>query len=336
MTVDLYVYRSEAYLKANGFAPTELSTKHIANVHIGKAIVVNILPLLLGPHKVAVLCAENKIISNWIVLLLGRLFGKKVILWGHGLDARFYNEQLEKMPFMRRLMYRLADGAWFYTNNEQAIWRKLLPNLKSVALGNTVDATLIKSVDTEKKRQALKKQYGIKTDMNFIFCARFDNPNRRIDLIIQLIERLDSDRFGFIIIGGGNLKPDFSVYPNVYDFGPVYNQKLKNDLFGLADVYFQPAWAGLSIVEAMAYGKPIFSFKRSKDILQCVEYGYVKHRFNGMIFEDTDELVEYVTHCKKSEIKALGTYAREYVRENLTMENMVANAIEGIKMVEEA
>jgi len=333
VTVDIYVYHSEAYLKANGFVSAGLSTKHIANIHVGKAILINILPLLLGPHKVVILCAENKIVSNWIVLLLGRLFGKQVILWGHGLDARFYNEQVGKMPFMRRLMYRLADGAWFYTENEQAVWRNLLPNLKSVALGNTVDVPLMKPVDTEESRLALKKQYGIKTDMNFIFCARFNNPNRRINLLVRLIERLDKSRFGFIIIGGGDLKPDFSSYSNVYDFGPVYEKKLKNDLFGLADVYFQPAWTGLSIVEAMAYGKPVFTFKRSKDILQCVEYGYIVHGLNGMIFESPDELIEYVTYCEKSDINALGMHAREYVRENLTMENMVANALKGIKMV---
>jgi len=335
LNFDLYVYFSESYLRKNNFGLSIQPTRYIANIHIGNALILNVFSLIFGSHKIIVLCAEMKIVTNWLVLILARFAGKKVVLWGHGLDARFYNEQLKKMPFLRRLMYQLSDGAWFYTKNEQNIWKNILPSLKSIALGNTADVPYNQIPSSVSKKRSLKAEYGINTDFNFIFCARFNCLHRRNDLLVQFIERLDKTRFGFIIIGEGYLKPDFSKYKNVYDFGELYDRKTKSDLFTVADAYFQPAWCGLSIVEAMAYGKPVLTFKRSKDIMQCVEYGYIQHGFNGLLFENMDELLDYVTQCRKDVLDQIGLHAKQYVKGHLTIENMVDNAVKGILMLEE-
>jgi len=66
---------------------------------------------------------------------------------------------------------------------------------------------------------------------------------------------------------------------------------MKQNLFAIADLYYQPGWVGLSIVEALGYGKPIITFKRSVDVLQCVEYYYLENTKNSLIFENVTELV---------------------------------------------
>jgi glycosyltransferase involved in cell wall biosynthesis len=97
----------------------------------------------------------------------------------------------------------------------------------------------------------------------------------------------------------------------------------KNDLFTIADLYIQPGWVGLSVVEAMAYGKPILTFVRSEETLQCVEYSYLLHKNNSLIFESLDDCCTKLEKITKEDINKMGDNARAFVKNNLTMKNMV-------------
>ena len=116
------------------------------------------------------------------------------------------------------------------------------------------------------------------------------------------------------------------MFDNVYDFGAVYDTNVKRELFAIADIYFQPGWVGLSIVEAMAYGLPVFTFRRSEQTKQCVEYSYIRNSQNGMIFEDMDECVSVISGIGQSEIRRLGENAKELVRMHLMPAQMAEKA----------
>ena len=98
----------------------------------------------------------------------------------------------------------------------------------------------------------------------------------------------------------------------------------------IADIYFQPGWVGLSIVEAMAYGKPIFTFERSENTKQCVEYSYIKSSYNGLIFKDIDSCINTIANLGKDEIKRLGDNAKKTAA-CLTPEIMAINALSILK-----
>lgn len=331
--IDIFTYKSPSYTKTQGFGSSNVPSKHIASVNIYKCIFSNIMPLLKNSYRIIILCSEMKFIGNWPLLIVSRLLQKKVILWGHGLNAALYEKHSKHMPIIRKIMYRLADGAWFYTENEREIWSRFLPNLKSVALGNTVSTPTTDKIYTDAEKFVFKTTHKIHTQINFIYCARFSSERRRIDLLLKIIDQLDPTIFGFIIIGNGHHKPNFSKYCNVYDNGSLYDDELKGKLFSLADAYIQPAWTGLSIVEAMAYGKPILTLKRSSEVLHGVEYGYIEHKRNGMIFSDINALINFMKTAKSSEYAQLGLNAKKYYHDKLSMDNMVSNAVHGIHML---
>lgn len=331
--VQIYTYMPFSHVKDNRLIKSLFPVTNICSFKIYKLLFINVFPLLFKNNSVIILPSELKSISNWFVLLFARFLNIKVILWGHGLDARFYDQQVLKMPFVRVCLYRLADGAWFYTEKEKKVWDKILPRLRSVALMNTVHVKATDVIFSDGKNQKRKEKLSITTKINFIFCARFSRIDRRADLLINFISNLDSSKFGLIVIGDGAYKPNFRLYSNIYDFGSVYDAKFKSELFAVADVYFQPACIGLSVVEAMAYSKPIFTLKRSDGIMQGVEYSYIEHNYNGMLFDCIDDLSSFVTLCDVSYYKKLGTNARIYYDNRLSMQNMVNNAVKGIDML---
>jgi glycosyltransferase involved in cell wall biosynthesis len=326
---EIFCYNKKADVEKDNFKESNIKTNFIKSFSLGRLFFYNPMPFFRNDSDILILMIDFKHITTWFLLLTKLFHRKKIILWGQGISIkRFFTD--EKKTFLPvKWFLSLSDGVWFYTENELKMWKKCLPKLNAVALNNTIseiDKILnVPEISIEEK-QRLKEKYSISQEFIFIYCARF-TASRRIDLMLEIIEKLDKEKFGFIIIGDGKEKPSFDLYKNVYDFGSMYDFNIKTELFALSDIYFQPVWVGLSIVEAMAYGKPVFTFKRSPDILQCVEYFYILNDYNGKIFDNTNELVEYLNNYSKQQIKILSQNAKTFAQKSLSMQSMVENAI---------
>jgi glycosyltransferase involved in cell wall biosynthesis len=325
----VYCYENDNNILQANFEKALFKTLPIKRFNLGPFMWYNPFKLVSKDSNTIVLMLDFKHLATWILLLTPLLHKKEIILWGQGISIRRYLKDERKPLFVVKWMMQLANGVWFYTEKEKELWQKWLPDVNAVALDNTISG-LDRILEIPKKgiveKEALKRKYNIEQPIVFVFCARF-TENRRVDLLLEVIKKADKEKFAFIIIGEGVSKPSFEKFSNVYDFGRVYDFETKTALFSMADIYFQPAWLGLSIVEAMAYGLPVFSFKRSATVLQCVEYHYVREDFNGHLFSDCFEMIKYLENIKMPEISLMGDNAKDFVTNNLTMESMVKNAL---------
>lgn len=325
----IYSYENKNKISNKAFKTSSLKSDFIKNFQLGPFLLYDITKIIRKDTDVLVLMLHFGHLSTWILLFTKIFHRKKIILWGQGISVKRYLKEEQKPDILLRWMISLSDGVWLYTQKELKQWQEIFPNKKMVSLNNTISSTdeilAIKKTD-EVEKDKLRKKYGIVEPIILIFCARF-NQMRRIDLLMDVIKSCDKERFGFIVIGDGEGKPSFAPFNNVYDFGMVYEFSTKTDLFSIADIYFQPAWLGLSVVEAMAYGKPVFSFKRSEKVLQCVEYYYVQDNFNGKIFNDVKEMICYLNEIELDAVVSLGKNAKKYVQDNLSMDTMVTNAL---------
>lgn len=331
---EIYTYEKTKDVKSASFNMGNIACKHVPSKLVkGKLLFYNPFSLLGKDNRVLVLMLHFAHVGTWLLLLTKWLHHRKIILWGQGISVRRYLKEEKKPDRKLKWMISLADGIWLYMDKEKEQWQKLFPHKPMAALHNTLTGVgEMVACEPAMPVAGLKGKYGVRQEVVFIYCARF-TADRRVDLLLETIKRLDSGKYGFVIIGAGAYKPDFSIFDNVYDFGAVYDTAVKRELFALADVYFQPGWVGLSIVEAMAYGKPVFTFERSQETLQCVEYSYIRHGENGMIFHDMDDCVYRIAAMSQDEMRRMGMNARQYVRENLTIEQMVENALEVINEV---
>lgn len=327
--LDIYVYEGEN--EHVNFNISALRVKKIKSFGFlgNRFIFYNIFSLLAKKYDTLVLMLHFGHLSSWILLLTQVFHRKKIILWGQGISVKRYLQEQKRPSLLFRFMIGLSNGVWLYTEEEQKQWKKIFPHKSIVALNNTISGVeeVLATDYSADERKALKEKHGICQEICFIYCARFDNPHRRFDLMIQTIEQLDSVRYGFIMIGEGVHKPDFTPYANVYDYGKVYDRGLKDELFAIADLYYQPGWIGLSVVEAMAYGKPIFTFKRSENVLQCVEYSYIQDKQNGLLLNSLDELKQALKVLAQRDMNQMGKTSKQIVRNKLLMSKMAENAL---------
>jgi len=324
---DVFCYENIDYVKSKKFKKSKIRTLKIPNISFGPFLIYNPSLFFSKEYKTLVLMLHFGHITTWFLLLTKFIHNKEIILWGQGISVKRYIKEELKPSVLIRMMIFLSDGIWTYTKKEEQQWRNVFQGKKIISLDNTIsDVSSVLSFKPQKNKEELKSEYNIKQKYCFIFCARF-NEYRRIDLFLKIIERVDSLKYGFLVIGEGNCKPDFKEYNNVYDYGAVYENKIKQDLFTIADFYFQPGWLGLSVVEAMAYGKPIITFKRSKEVLQCVEYYYLKDNINSKIVCNSEELIKWLEGLDDGIIQKMSHEAKDFVSKNLRMENMVNNAL---------
>lgn len=324
--MDMYVYNSIENAKRHGFSVQAEGMKEIRNIQWHGIVWYNPFTLLKKRYDTLVLMLHFAHVTTWLLLLTKWLHRKRIILYGQGISVKRYLKEEKKPDWKLKGMIALADGAWVYMEKEERQWKNIFPKKPIVALNNTISGMKeIVGYSPTQEKDALKVKYSIKEKRVLLFCARFTSPYRRVDLLLETIQKLDSKRFGFIIIGDGINKPDFSPFKNVHDFGAVYDTAMKRELFTVADIYFQPGWVGLSIVEAMGYGLPIFTFKRSEETLQCVEYSYIVNGENGMLLEDMEGCIQTFNHISDKDLVNMGNNAR-LLAKTLLPENMAEKA----------
>lgn len=328
INTDIFCYENKKRIKGESFKIGDDKNKTITSFSLGPFLFYDPFKLLSKEYNQIVLMLHFGHITTWILLLLKPFYKKKIILWGQGISVKRYMKEEVKPSLLLKMMIYLSDGVWLYTEKEKAQWEKIFPNKSIVSLNNTISGiNNVINYSSLKSKNELKSIYNIKQEICFIFCARFNNNYRRQDLLIKIIKELDNTKYGFIIIGDGNFKPNFSDYNNVYDYGSVYDVLKKQDLFTIADLYIQPGWVGLSIVEALGYGKPIITFERSMSVLQCVEYYYLKNNINALIYADVESFLNSINNLNKDQIKDMSFNSKKYVRDNLMMNKMINTAI---------
>jgi hypothetical protein len=329
---DLLCYQDQKHSQKYNFKDANVNKINIKSIQKYGFLWYN--PFVFKKYDVLVLMLNFGHLATWFILLTKFIHRKKIIIWGQGISVKRYIKEEKKPSFFLKTMIRLSDHVWFYTQKELEQWGKIFPKNKNmISLDNTISGVSdILKYKSELSLNSLKEKHKIKQERIFIFCARFNNPFRRVDLLVETIQKFDNEKYGFIIIGEGDYKPNFSTYDNVYDYGSVYEKSIKNELFTMADFYFQPGWVGLSVVEALAYGKTVITFRRSLETLQCVEYAYL-NKNNSIIINSTEEMLDKIQNIDNLEIEELSNGAKAYVSRFLTMDQMIKNVVNSLNKI---
>lgn len=268
-------------------------------------------------------------INNVAVWCYTKLFGAKYAVWDLG---RAYKGK-EKVSSLRRLyncLYRkiLSDAKYVYVYNSvgKSYFSSIVSPEKIINLRNTVDTNLISSL---KKQNGIEEEVLIQKVSNFsqtILYVGAINEHKNLESLKDVLLGLNGG-YCLIIVGGGikqyidklrkyigfENKVFFEGYKKLTELPPYYK---------VADFVILPGLGGLSINQAMAFGKPVVCSKADGG-----EKELVKNDETGFIYSNVAEAVAYINAQSPKSWVAMGRVAEELIYQNYSIDNMAQSLL---------
>ncbi|MGU5767032.1 glycosyltransferase family 4 protein [Aeromonas allosaccharophila] len=291
--------------------------------------------------KTADLCIfmqENRILSNYYLMLMRIAYGYKVAFWGHGRNYQSYKPTGLREKWKNWLLKRVD---WWFAYTDITV--KLLLDAgydkdKITNLENAIDVTGfqndLNSV-TEEEIASAKVELAIPHNARIaIFCGSL-YPEKKIDLLLASADKISDhvENFHLIVIGDG---PSFPVLAAAAKSRPwlhcvgVKKGHDKAVLFKLGLVQLNPGLVGLHILDAFSAGLPMIT---TSTAMHSPEIAYLKNGINGIVV-DGDSVNDYAAavinllndDISRNEISSACLASAEHY----TVENMVNNFSTGI------
>jgi glycosyltransferase involved in cell wall biosynthesis len=308
-------------------------------INIGKKFLVwQPTPSQVSNPDLIILTQENKIISNYFILL-GRLWSRsKVAYWGHGVNFQSV-EPTGLLEAWKRLLVNKVDWWFAYTHITLDILTKNgFPTNKITCLNNAIDSSGFKSdlaswsdVDLGNARQKLNITANSPVGL---YCGSL-YADKKLELLIQAADmvREKLPNFTLLVIGDGPSMPFMQSAAKsrtwVHLLG-TQKGKQKALYFRLSQVMLNPGLVGLHIVDAFCAGLVMCTTKTAR---HSPEVAYLKNGINGISVDESPEsyskaVIDLFSNPDKLKKMQQAAFLDGEI---YTLDNMVNNFVDGVK-----
>lgn len=222
-------------------------------------------------------------ITDWILLIFGRLLKKRIFLWTHGLLPK--DETSLFRVFVKKFFYNLAFRIFVYGEKSFEIHSKYGLKEKTTVIYNSVE------FDPGYKPQKKKTQ---KEKINLLFIGRL-TPQKRLNQLIDVVYLLNENHridTNLKIIGSGSeRKPleDYAEHLNLKEkiefTGSIYDPTHIMSIFEKNDMCVSPGNVGLTALHSLIHGTPVVTHNNAYN--QMPEYEIID-KSNGALFKEND------------------------------------------------
>lgn len=295
-------------------------------------------PPALKDAKLVVVMQENRIISNYPVMLSRMWSSRKVAYWGHGKNFQS-DAPLGVREKWKDFLLTRVDWWFAYTEMTVEILRKAsYPTQRITCLENAIDTVGFKAdlaswsaadIAVEKTRLgiALNATIGV-------FCGSL-YPDKRLDLLIEsadLIRKAVPD-FALVVMGDGPSMPqmcDAAASRSWLHLVGVRKGREKAMYFRMADVILNPGAVGLHIVDAFCSGLVMITTRTAR---HGPEVAYLRDGENGAYGGDTPDTYSHtVLSIIQDTIRLQRMKDAALIDSNrYTLKNMVNRFADGIE-----
>lgn len=252
-----------------GFAFVETRTKRVRLPIIGKVVTLQpyaVWSMLKGEFDVYLMACDFLRPSVWWNLLLSRLLGRKVCLWGQGISR----PPSRLSWILRGMLFRLAHAVVFYTDDVRQMWLKRGVSAEKMfvaynALDTDVSEALTDALGV-KELERFKQEAGLAGKRLVIFCGRLMLDWKRPDVFVRAMKTVIEydESVHAVIIGDGPMKKslqelaaELGVSESVTFTGAIHDEPMLARYFLNSELAVIPAAAGLGILHAFGYGVPV-------------------------------------------------------------------------------
>ncbi|MGH8875015.1 MAG: glycosyltransferase family 4 protein, partial [Acidimicrobiia bacterium] len=255
---------------------------------------VGVGKLLRGRHDVIVCPEVVHNLAVWWVVLLHGLFGKRLVLFGHGYRpvqaSRGLPGALRK--WARRLLLGRARAVIAYTERGREECLDLgVPAEAVFVCRNTMDIHRLRALETrvdEASLRRLREELGTDDQRLVVLFLGKIRRRKRLDVLLEGA-RLVHDSgtpITVMVIGDGPERAAAQAaageVPWLHFLGAIYDEAELAPYFLVADVLVLPGALGLTCVHGFAHGVPTVT-SSDRALLQTPEYDYLVDGHNGLI-----------------------------------------------------
>jgi len=202
--------------------------------------------------NVMVLEMNPRIISNWIILIIRRILGRKTILWGHAWPRK---GKKSKSDIVRNWMRKWADIIIVYTKTQAIELEKKMPGKEILFAPNSVVSS--NEMEVSKNNEPIN---------NIIYVGRLTEHKKPLFLVktfSKIIKQLPEDS-KLIIVGEGNGMEKVRLYikknnleNKIVLLGHVSEYEVLKKLYDTSLLSVSPGYVGLSITQSFGFGVPM-------------------------------------------------------------------------------
>lgn len=250
-----------------------------------------VLSLLWKGYDKFIMLGEPMNISTWGVLVLSRIFHKKVYLWSHGWYGR---EGLGK-KYIKKVFFNLATGVLLYGNYARnlMIENGFNPN-RLFVVHNSLDYDKQIVIRNQlKKDRIYQEHFGNKYPV-LLFVGRLTGV-KRLDMLVEVIHMSvnRNQPLNLIFIGKGEeqeklqkMVDNLNIESYVWFYGASYDEKELSNLIYNADICVAPGNVGLTAIHSLVYGCPVITHDNFKE--QMPEFEAIQKNVTGDFFKQGD------------------------------------------------
>lgn len=248
---------------------------------------------LIDSFDSIILLGDMYLLSNWLLAIIARLRGKKVIFWSHGL---YGNENNIKKAF-RLNFYKLANFHLVYENRaKQLLIKHGFKENRIKVIYNSLAYTIQKNL-FNKLSQVNSNPFIFFENNNlpvFFFSGRLAK-SKKIDLLIEAITHLNvKDQIcNLLIVGEGPEKTNLLLKANkliesksIFFYGECYNESILASFFYNSICTISPGNVGLTGIHSFSYGTPVITHNNYNN--QMPEVEAIIEGENGFFFVEDD------------------------------------------------
>ena len=304
----------------------------------GRDLLWQPFPPPLRDSDLVIVMQENRILSNYPILLKRVLAGTRVAYWGHG-----RNFQSDAPGGLRERWKRfwLTKVDWWFAYTE--LTRRILtdrgfPADRITCLNNAIDnERFVADVAgvSGASVAGLAGEIGLAPRAPLgIYCGSL-YPDKRLDLLADAAERIHAvlPDFRLVVIGDGPSRPGLEARLARCEWARCVGVKKgveKAAYFRRATVVLSPGAVGLHVLDAFCAGLPLFTTANAR---HGPEIAYLEHGVNGLVLaDDATAYADAVIAVLRDPARyaAVAAAARASARE-YTLDNMVRNFVRGIE-----
>jgi len=305
---------------------------------LGRDLLWQPFPRALRDSDLVIIMQENRILSNYPILLQRVLAGTRVAYWGHG---RNFQSGAPGGLRERWKRFWLTKVDWWFAYTE--LTRRILtdrgfPAKRITCLNNAIDnerflAELAGASDAS--QAAVADEAGLAPGAPLgLYCGSL-YPDKRLDLLADAAERIHAALPGFrlVVIGDGPsrgmLEARLAGRPWARCVG-VKKGAEKAAYFRRATAILSPGAVGLHVLDAFCAGLPLFTTANAR---HGPEIAYLEHGANGFVLaDDATAYADAVIAILRDPARhaAVAAAARASARA-YTLDNMVRNFARGIE-----